>query len=101
MDLEADAGEDLVVTRSTDPAFDLAQHRREKIRQLEQSVEHLKTYRGKLERLLAAALIVAVGTSDCPPLALLDVLEDLDDQGLPVARLRELLDPEPVVGSPA
>lgn len=80
--------------------FDVEQHRREKMRRLEQSLAWHEEYRAKLERLLAGALIVAVGTtSGCPPLALLDVLEELDDHGLPVARLRELLDPEPVVGA--
>lgn len=90
----------MTVAAETVPEFDLAQHHRDKIRRLEQSVAWHETYRAKLEQLLAAALVVAVGSSGCPPLALLDLLEELHDAGLPVAQLRAVLDPEPVLPAP-
>lgn len=77
--------------------FDVEQHRREKLRRTEQRCEWLDGYRRKLERLLGLALTVAVAGTGVEPLALLDVLDDLDDDarddsgGLSRARLADLL----------
>jgi hypothetical protein len=76
--------------------FDLERHRREKLRRSEARAESLDAYRCKLERLLGRALAVACAETDATPLALLDVLEDLDtavqhDPGLSPGRLADLL----------
>lgn len=57
--------------------FDLASHQRQRIRALERETQHLQTARRQLERLLAITLTVATG-SDCDPLTLLAVIEQLE-----------------------
>jgi hypothetical protein len=55
--------------------FDLERHRGERLRRLETENEFLRAERRRLEKVLAAALLVAAG-SECQPAALLDVLID-------------------------
>ena len=78
-------------------AFDRDRHRRAKLRQAVARADSLDTYRCRLERLLGLALTMAVAGTDVEPLALLDVLADLDTAtqedtgGLSAARLADLL----------
>ena len=65
--------------RGTREDFNLERHRREKAARLERRVQHLETYRGQLEAVLALALRVAVRGTDVSPVTLLTVLEDLTD----------------------
>jgi hypothetical protein len=87
-----------------EPRFDREQHQREKIRRLETRLVALEQHRAKLERLLAGALVVAVGHTTCTVRELLDLLEELDDAGVRVGDLRQPGgwpdDGEPVVGDP-
>lgn len=85
-------GDGRVTDRS---GFDVDQYRRERLRRLERENEFYARDRDRLVRLLAAALAVAVGGTGCTIPALLTLLEDLDDNGVPVTALRDLLDPEP------
>jgi len=59
--------------------FDLATHHRQRTRRAEARADGLERHRQRLERILAIALRVATGDGhDADPLALLKVIEELD-----------------------
>ncbi len=59
-------------------SFDRDAYRADRLRALNAEVEHLRAYRAELERLLATALRIAVAKTDVDSLALLAVLEELE-----------------------